>query len=211
MPYKLHYFAGYGRGEAIRMLLSHAKQELEEVHYTFETVGEAKASGNLEFGQLPVLEHDGKFYAQSTAILRALGKIYGYYPEDAYTAWRVDSTLDAIGDLLNAFYKGAFAPNEDLKKTLMAAFFETSLPNFLAAIQKRIETNTTQEFIIGDKLTIADFALAAVAYSSFLNENNPARADQMAIVEKFPVALKYFQGLGEHVKEHLQARKPSPW
>ena len=63
MSYKLHYFAGYGRGEAIRMLFAHAKVELENVNYTFETVAEAKASGNLEFGQLPVLEHDGKFYA----------------------------------------------------------------------------------------------------------------------------------------------------
>ena len=211
MPYKLHYFAGYGRGEAIRMLLAHAKAELEEVHYTFETIADAKASGNLEFGQLPVLEYEGKFYAQSGAILRALGKVHGYYPEDAYTAWRVDSTLDLIGDLLNAFYKAAFNPNEELKKQLFADFYGKTLPSFVESIQKRLEGNTTQAFIVGESLTIADFALAAVAYSSFLNENNPSRADQLAIVEKYPVALAYFQGLGEPLKDYLAARKPSPW
>ena len=143
MPYKLHYFAGYGRGEAIRMLLSHAKVELENVDYTFETVAEAKASGNLEFGQLPVLEYEGKFYAQSNAILRALGKVHGYYPENAYESWRVDSTLDLIGDLLNAFYKAAFNADEELKKTLFVDFYGKTLPNFFAAIQKRLEANTS--------------------------------------------------------------------
>jgi len=138
MPYKLHYFAGYGRGEGIRMLLSHSKAEWEEVPYTFESMPEAKSSGNLEFGQLPVLEHDGKFYSQSVSILRALGKIYGYYPEDAYEAWRVDSTVDFIGDLLNAYYKAAFHPDEEKKVALFGEFMEKTFPHFLECIQKRL-------------------------------------------------------------------------
>ncbi len=49
-----------------------------------------------------------------------LGMKYGYYPEDVYEAWRVDSTLDAINDLLAAFYKAAFAQvDEEEKKKLM--------------------------------------------------------------------------------------------
>ncbi len=134
MSYKLHYFAGYGRADSIRMLLKHAKVDFEEVNYTFETIADAKAAGILEFGQLPVLEHNGKHYSQSNAILRALGKIHGYYPEEAYEAWRVDSTLELIGDLQNAFYRAAFAPSEDLKKTLMADFFGKHLPNFTEAV-----------------------------------------------------------------------------
>ena len=93
---KLHYFGGYGRGEQIRMLLSHAKVPYENVEYTHETLDEFKKTGNLEFGQVPVLEYEGKFYAQSVSILRFLGKKYGYYPEDAHYAWRVDSTIDSL-------------------------------------------------------------------------------------------------------------------
>jgi glutathione S-transferase len=114
---KVHYFSGYGRAEAIRMLLAHAKVEFEDVHYTFETLPALKETGNLEFGQVPAVEIDGKWYAQSTSILRMLGKKYGYYPDDAFEAWRVDSTIDALGDLLNAYYKAAFAPTEELKKS----------------------------------------------------------------------------------------------
>lgn len=134
MSIKVHYFAGYGRGEAIRMLLAHAKVEYENITYTFETLPEIKASGKLEFGQLPAVEIDGKFYAQSVAILRMFGKKYGYYPEDAYESWRVDSTIDAIGDLLNAFYKANFNPDEEAKKALFATFFETTFPKFLDAM-----------------------------------------------------------------------------
>ena len=61
MSIKVHYFPGYGRAEAWRLLLSHAKLPYENVLYAFEVMSEAKASGNLEFGQLPVLEMDGKF------------------------------------------------------------------------------------------------------------------------------------------------------
>jgi glutathione S-transferase len=211
MSIKVHYFAGYGRAEAVRMLLAHAKVAFEDVSYTFETLPEAKASGNLEFGQLPVLEIDGKFYAQSWAILRFAGKKYGYYPEDAYESWRVDSTLDAIGDLLNAFYKASFNPDEETKKALFQVFYDTTFPKWLDVIEKRVAANSSPDHIVGDKVTIADFALAALAYSTFLNEANPTKDQQLAIVEKYPKLLDYFRGMGEKLKDHLASRKPSPW
>ena len=97
--FKVHYFAGYGRAEAVRMLLTHGKIAYEEVNYGegHNSWPEAKASGKFEFGQLPVLEGpSGKLYAQSAATLRYLGIKYGYYPvADPELAWRVDSTLDS--------------------------------------------------------------------------------------------------------------------
>ena len=77
---KVHYFPGYGRAEAIRMLLAHAKVPFENVSYEFAELPAAKESGNLEFGQFPVVEIDGKFHSQSGAILRLFGSKYGYYP-----------------------------------------------------------------------------------------------------------------------------------
>ena len=69
-----------------------------------------KKAENLEFGQMPVLEVDGKFFSQSGAILRLLGTRLGYYAEEPYTAWRIDSTVDSVSDLANAFYKAEFGP-----------------------------------------------------------------------------------------------------
>lgn len=210
MSYKLHYFPGYGRAEAIRMLLKHKGIEYEEQNYTFADLPELKGSGKLEFGQLPMVEYDGKSYTQSQAILRALGIQHGYYPADAYEAYLVDSLLDSINDINNAFYKAAFNPSEEHKTTLFAEFYGNTLPRFFAAFEKRLDGNTSG-FIVGDKITIADFAFAALAYSSFLNENNPNRQPAIEVVDKFPAFKKYCEGLGEHIKAHLDTRKPSPW
>ncbi|CDW77882.1 glutathione s-transferase [Stylonychia lemnae] len=209
--YKVHYFPGYGKAEPIRMLLAHAKIEFEDVHYTPETLPAAKASGNLEFGQMPVLEKDGKFYSQSQAILRFLGKELGYYPEDTYHGYLVDSTLDFINDLTNARFKANNHPEPETKKQLLADFYEKVLSNFFLAIQKRLEANSSPDKIVGDKVTIADIALAAIAYSFFLNENNLSKTEYQEVLNKFPKVLDYFNGLGELLKEYLAARAPSPW
>ena len=50
---------------------------------------------------------DGELYSQSLAIMRLLGKWHGYYPQDPVAAWRVDSLLDASGDLMEKYW--AFA------------------------------------------------------------------------------------------------------
>ena len=60
---KLYYFDIYGKAEAIRMLLNHAKVEFEDCRISKEEFAKMKEEGKLEFGQLPVVEHDGKFYA----------------------------------------------------------------------------------------------------------------------------------------------------
>jgi prostaglandin-H2 D-isomerase / glutathione transferase len=59
---KLHYLDIYARAECIRLLLTHAKVPFEDIRYKFEDFPKLKQSGNLEFGQLPVLEVDGKFF-----------------------------------------------------------------------------------------------------------------------------------------------------
>lgn len=56
---KLYYFNGYGRAEQIRMLLSHAKADFEDVRITGEDLAKYKAEGKFEFGQVPALEIEG--------------------------------------------------------------------------------------------------------------------------------------------------------
>ena len=133
MSFKLYYFDIYGRAEAIRMLLTHAKQEFEDHRINNEQVAELKAAGKLEFGQLPMLEHDGKNLVQSWAILRYLGKLFGYYPETVEDAYRVDSTLDAIEDYLGKYFKANFEKDADRKKQYESDFL-AFLPGWLTAI-----------------------------------------------------------------------------
>ena len=96
---KLYYFDVYGRGEAIRLLLNHAGTEYEDVRMKGEEWAAMKAdTTKVEYEQLPVFEKDGKFLTQSNAILRLLGREYGYYPSDIETAYRFDNLIDLMGD-----------------------------------------------------------------------------------------------------------------
>ena len=90
---KIYYFDAYGRAEQLRLLLNHAGQAFEDVRFTREQWGKAKVdeSEKWGYGQLPVLEKEGKFYPQSDSILRLLGREFGYYPTDAEAAYRVDT------------------------------------------------------------------------------------------------------------------------
>lgn len=137
---KLYYFDIYGRAEFIRMLLHHTKVEFEDIRINGEKLQELKDSGVLEFGQVPLLEHDGKQLVQTWSILRYLGKIYGYYPEDAGQAWRVDSTVDAVDDFFTQYFKLHHENDEEKKKVALENWIKFST-NWLSVIEKRIENN----------------------------------------------------------------------
>ena len=73
MATKLHYFDLMARAEPVRMMLTRAGVEFEDCRYTGEAWVAFKASGVLEFGQMPMLEIDGAKLTQSKAICDYVG------------------------------------------------------------------------------------------------------------------------------------------
>lgn len=208
---KLHYFDIYGRAESIRFLAAHAKLDLTNEIVSNEKLAELKSAGVLEFGQLPMLEVDGKHLVQSWAILRFLGRQHGYYPTDPETAWRVDSTIDACEDYLNTYFRMQFESNEEKKKVATENFYKF-LPTWLAAIEKRIASNETQKYIVGPKITIADFALACIGFNMLLNEANPSYAETLPHIEKHEILKAYANSIKEELGEYLASRpQPRPF
>jgi glutathione S-transferase len=203
---KLYYFDIYGRAESIRFLLSHAKVEYENVN-AGPIMADLKKD-KLEFGQVPLLETaDGHSFVQSWAILRYLGRTYGYYPNEAELAWKIDSTIDAVEDYLAAYFKFNFESNEE-KKAIFKENWLKNMPIWVSAIEKRLEANGGK-YIAGDKITIADFALGAVAFNLLLNEANPHYAETMPFIKDHEVLKKYANGLKEDLGAHLSTR-PTP-
>ncbi|TNV75866.1 hypothetical protein FGO68_gene13056 [Halteria grandinella] len=210
--FKVHYFSAYGSAESLRLLLAHARQPFENVDYTQESLAEAKKTDLLEFKQLPLLEFEGKRFVQSHAILRLLGRKFGYYPtEDAYEAYLVDSMLESFKDTGAAFSKAAFNPDEEEKKRLFAELFETTLPKWFAILEKRLVSNSSQKHMVGDKQTIIDFMMSSFAFSMIYNDANPGAGVLVAIVSKFPALQAYFEAQREENKEYLATRRVSPW
>jgi glutathione S-transferase len=209
---KLYYFDVYGRGEGIRMTLWHAKAQYEDVRLNEDDFAKIKSEGGkLEFGQVPALEKDGKFYVQTQAIMRYLGKTYGYYPEDAYQAYKVDSTLDAIHDLAITLLRAKNESNADKKKELLTNALTTTLPNFLTVMEKRLTENGNEAHLVGDKLTIADIQFAGFLSSAVYNEGNEYGAKLKEVYENFPKLKTYAWNLEKEFHDYLESRpKPRP-
>ena len=75
--YTIYYFDFYGRGEAIRMMLSHANVPFQDKRIYDNEWHSLK--NEIPEGQLPCLElKDGSKMGQSKAIMRFLGAKHGY-------------------------------------------------------------------------------------------------------------------------------------
>ena len=57
-------------------------------------------------------------------------------------AYRIDSVLDSVYDIMNVSYKAAMAPNDETKKAQMLAYYEGPFTKWITAIDKIINENT---------------------------------------------------------------------
>ena len=149
---------------------------------------------------------DGKCLIQSWSVLRYLGRQHGYYPDDPELAYKIDSTIDAVEDLMQSNYKWRFEADEARKATGKENFLKNFLPKWIDAIEKRIANNSTQKFVAGDKMTIADFALAAVAFNILLNDTNPVFAEIQEVLKDSAVIDTYVASLQAELREYLETR-----
>ena len=162
MPvYKLYYFDfDGGAGEPTRNAFRLAKIPFEDVRVKHGDWPAMKASDKCIYGQMPILEIDGTRFAQSMAILRYVGKVTNMYPTDPIEALKVDELLDAILDIrtkISPTYSLPEAERIAARQKLAQVFLRPHLEK----LDCRVRTSVTGSgFAVGNKLTIADIALA---------------------------------------------------
>nr|UZD11056.1 glutathione s-transferase 6 [Macrocystis pyrifera] len=151
-----NYFGIPARGEATRVALAVAGVDFEDKRMSFEEFGAS------EFKTLPVYQMDGTDYTQSTALLRYAGKLGGTYPESPLAALKVDEIVMIAEDVfINLF--STMGEKDEAKKlhkcqTLMAG----KVKELLEDIARKVESNKSSAFCVGDCLTIADITIHAV-------------------------------------------------
>ncbi|KAK6738219.1 hypothetical protein RB195_020369 [Necator americanus] len=79
-----------------------AGQKYEDVRYSFEEW--PKHKDEMPFGQIPVLEVDGKQLGQSFAIVRFLSRKFGFAGKSPFEEALVDSIADQYKDYFNEIY-----------------------------------------------------------------------------------------------------------
>ncbi|KAJ1368936.1 hypothetical protein KIN20_030301 [Parelaphostrongylus tenuis] len=147
--------------ECARQLFALADQQYEDVRMSKEQFASIKPK--LPFGQMPVLEVDGRQLAQSQAINRYLAKTFGFAGKDPFEEAVIDSLVDQYTDYRNDikpfFYVAlGFAPG-DLDK-LKKETFMPAREKFLGFLTKFLKKNASSGFLVGNSLTWVDVLIA---------------------------------------------------
>lgn len=157
---KLYYHPISGHAHRARLFLSLIGAEVEIVDVDLAK-GEHKTPGYLaknRFGQVPLLEDDGHFIADSNAILVYAAKRFGkaeWLPEDPLGAARVQRWLSVAAGQI------AFGPAAARLVTIFNADFRPEeviarAHAILTLIEAELEGH---QWIAADRPTIADVAL----------------------------------------------------
>lgn len=152
------YFNVKALGESGRLLLAYGGQEFEDKRFTSETWPEIKPT--TPFGQAPVLEIDGKKYAQSLAIARYLGRKYGLAGATPEEDLEIDMYNDFVNDIRAKAASVQYESDEVLKEKKHEDFSKNVYPAMLSKLNEIVGQNNGH--IAVGKLTWADFVFAGM-------------------------------------------------
>uniref|UniRef100_A0A914DRK2 glutathione transferase n=1 Tax=Acrobeloides nanus TaxID=290746 RepID=A0A914DRK2_9BILA len=160
VKYTLHYFDARGRGECARLLLAYGEEDFVDKRYTQEEFKEAKKS--MPFGQVPVLEVDGKMLPQSFTINRYLARKYGLAGKDDFEQATVDAIGDSVMDFFNEFREWflvahGFAPGD--KDKIFKEKYVPAAEKYFPIIKKYIK-DAGNGYLVKGGPTWVDFHFA---------------------------------------------------
>eukprot|EP00404_Azadinium_spinosum_P004463 CAMPEP_0180462302 /NCGR_PEP_ID=MMETSP1036_2-20121128/24333_1 /TAXON_ID=632150 /ORGANISM="Azadinium spinosum, Strain 3D9" /LENGTH=222 /DNA_ID=CAMNT_0022469067 /DNA_START=68 /DNA_END=736 /DNA_ORIENTATION=+ len=169
---KLTYFPIEAAAEKVRLTLVMTDTPFEDNRIAGEAWEALKPS--TPYGQMPILEIDGKVMAQSPAMMRMIAKRFGggeLYPDALFV--EIEEVLALSDDLARAWSPNMYIgmrpenlghkfENDDDKKAkvkeMREKFAAEDLPKFLTFFTKIIEKNGGA-FFCGPQVTIADLQI----------------------------------------------------
>lgn len=152
---QLHYFKGRGRAETTRWMLAINQIAFENVPIeTPEALSALRATGKLPFDQLPLLEINGLKLSQSSAMIRYLARLGGFYGESDSDAVWCDMIAGAAADFAETAMQAAFQPTEDIAIAALRLRFEKFGPKFETRLAE-----SGSGFCVGGRITFADVVL----------------------------------------------------
>jgi len=155
MPqYKLYYFDLRALAEPIRLVFVQAGIPFEDVRIKHEDWPQYK--DKMSFGQMPVLEVDGKQLTQSMSILRYVARKYGLEADDEWDRAVGDELATSWLDM-QARSIGAWMETD---KELQKQKFQQLIDEFVKPRLKIMDgyiAKSPSGFLAGNKVTWADF------------------------------------------------------
>ena len=158
----LHYFGVNARASMARAILSYAKANWEDHHINFKEWGE-KYKPNKEFceyGQLPILEYKGKYYAQSMAIELFLAKKFKLLGDNDDEEYEINNLLCSFEDFFPLIHDMT-----DKTKEKTYAKVRQYLKAYEEKYLKNLKANGGKFFFAKGKFTLADVYIGALIYT----------------------------------------------
>tara|TARA_Y100000741_G_scaffold346583_1_gene313086 strand:+ start:429 stop:1085 length:657 start_codon:yes stop_codon:yes gene_type:complete len=167
MKITLYYFKiPFWRAEVTRLSLYIGDIPFEDYRIEgddydkFKKIGELPNKKIAPFKQLPVLEVDGKIFAQTGAIARFCGKLSGLYPKnDDYKAALIDQIIEAAQDINFLVTLSGRDKDEERKKIARKILATNHLPKWFQFLENLLKHNTKSVYFVDNNLTIADLAI----------------------------------------------------
>ncbi|XP_076294011.1 glutathione S-transferase-like [Lasioglossum baleicum] len=158
MPtYKLTYFPITALAEPIRFLLSYGGAEFED--YRLGADEWPKLKHEMPFGQVPVLEIDGKKVNQSAAISRYLAKQFGLAGKNDWEALEIDIAVDTIDDVHHKLAAYQHETNEVAKAEKLNVV-KDQVPYYLERLDAQVKKNGG--YFVGGALSWADLTFVGL-------------------------------------------------
>lgn len=186
-------FNGRGLAELIRLVFAATDVQYEDVR--LDSIDALKPS--LTFGQVPLVEIDGKPYVQSISISRYFAKKGGIHGKTDEDALFVDMVVDGVVDFATRRYAASRGNAE------AQAEFAKCIPALLSNFEKLLNG---KEFVAG-YFTLADLALYNLIFNVSLTEEGKAA------VAAFPnlVAHEARVAALPKIAAWIAKRPDSPW
>lgn len=151
MAYKLTYFPLKALAEPIRFLLSYGGMEFQDIRIERDQWMDLKKE--MPFGQIPVLEINGKLTHQSVAISRYLAKQMKLTGDNDMEDLEIDSMVDTINDLRAKITAMKQEQDKSRKQAMKDTLILEMIPFYLGKLNVAAETG----FLVLGKMTWADF------------------------------------------------------
>ncbi|XP_055341706.1 glutathione S-transferase 1-like [Paramacrobiotus metropolitanus] len=162
--YKLTYFDARGVAETTRFIFAYAGVPFEDVRIAREDWPAMKAS--TPFGQLPLLEIDGKMFGQSAAFARLLAKRYGLAGKDEFEQAQVDAIIDYQKDIQAAMAIWWREEDKEKQARLREKFFAEDLQQHLVNLQRQLAASHSEgHFFAASGPSFADFSIASFFFT----------------------------------------------
>jgi len=155
--YKLYYFDMMGLAEPARIMFAYKGVKYEDFRIDREKQW-SEWHSKMPFGEVPVLEVDGKMLSQSIAIYRYLGRSFDMVGANDWEAAQCDMLVDGMNDMTIKLRPWRMEKDEEKKKQMWTALENEHVKPFLVLYEKFLKTNGTGHFV-GKTMTWADIIL----------------------------------------------------